>query len=458
MQLSVFELFSIGIGPSSSHTMGPMRAAKRFVLSLAQQELLPEITRISVVLYGSLALTGMGHGTDKAIINGLEGFAPGTVVPEEALARVEYVKTHQQLNLNQAKKISFDYHTDLIFNQKEFLPKHSNGLRLFAFDAQSDCLFSQTYYSIGGGFVVTDDEFGIDTDDTQAAVPYPFKTAAELLVQSKKHNLAIWELLFANEQSWRTPTEIHQQSQNIVDAMFTSIKNGMENTGVLPGGLDVKRRAYQLHQQLKEQSTHSTHEKTDILNYLNLYAIAVNEENAAGGRIVTAPTNGAAGIIPATLFYYHNFHQPLNTETIVNFMLTAGAIGLLYKTNASISGAEVGCQGEVGVAASMAAAGLASLLSGTSEQIENAAEIAMEHHLGMTCDPIGGLVQIPCIERNAMGAVKAVNAARMALLGDGEHHVSLDKVIKTMGETGRDMMSKYKETAQGGLALNLVEC
>ncbi len=465
MHISLFDLFSIGIGPSSSHTVGPMYAACEFVQNLEHEKLLEETESMLVELYGSLALTGQGHGTDKAILNGLEGKDPETVIPDSMLPRMKEIKETQMINLNGKKNIAFNFNEHFLFHQKEFLPKHSNAMKFTAYDAQKNELKSQIYYSIGGGFIVTDEAFGseekIDEKNASvASVPYPFKTSEELLTQCRHHDLTISELMMANERTWRTDEEIKQGILKIAGVMELCIENGCKNDGILPGGLNVKRRAPGLYQRLIERKgIPSIYEVADVMNHLNLYAMAVNEENAAGGRIVTAPTNGAAGIIPAVMKYYQSAHHSMDIEAgIITYFLTSAAIGILYKTGASISGAEVGCQGEVGVASSMAAAGLTAALGGTIEQIENAAEIAMEHHLGMTCDPIGGLVQIPCIERNAMGSVKAVNAARMALIGDGQHKVSLDKVVRTMMQTGRDMNRIYKETSQGGLAVNVIEC
>jgi L-serine dehydratase len=458
MNISVFDLFSIGIGPSSSHTVGPMSAANAFLQLLFDQSLFEKTNRVKIELYGSLALTGKGHGTNKAIVNGLEGQAPETVVPETMVPRMHEVIQNKTLCLAGKMDIHFDEKTDFLFLQKELLPKHSNGMRFSAFDSNTNLLIAQVYYSIGGGFIITEDEFD-KASDTKKAPPYPFSTAAELLSLCKEHNLNIAELMLENEKTWRSEAEIHEGILGIAKVMDECIARGCVNEGILPGGLHVKRRAPDLYKKLNDkQGINSLFEEADIMNQLNLYAMAVNEENAAGGRIVTAPTNGAAGIIPAVLKYCQNAHDKMSPSDIFTYFLTAAAIGILYKKNASISGAEVGCQGEVGVASSMAAAGLTAVLGGSMAQVENAAEIAMEHHLGMTCDPVLGLVQIPCIERNAMGSVKAVNATRMALIGNGEHHISLDKVIKTMKQTGLDMQSIYKETSMGGLAVNLPEC
>ncbi|CEG56266.1 L-serine ammonia-lyase [Legionella fallonii] len=458
MNISVFDLFSIGIGPSSSHTVGPMLAANAFLQLLQEKNLFDKIQRAKVELYGSLALTGKGHGTDKAIVNGLENKAPETVIPETMIPRMHEILSSHTLNLAGKKNISFNEATDFLFLQKELLPKHSNGMRFSAYDSSGNLLINQVYYSIGGGFITTEEDFNKTTEDSNPP-PYPFSTGDQLLKLCKENNLSIAELMMANERTWRSTEEIHKGILTIAQVMDECIANGCKHDGTLPGGLNLKRRAPSLYKALMDQKgVKSVFEQSDIMNHLNLYAMAVNEENAAGGRIVTAPTNGAAGIIPAVLKYCQMAHDKMNDEDIYTYFLTAAAIGILYKKGASISGAEVGCQGEVGVASSMAAAGLTAVLGGTVEQVENAAEIAMEHHLGMTCDPVLGLVQIPCIERNAMGAVKAVNATRMALIGDGQHHISLDKVIKTMKQTGMDMQSIYKETSMGGLAVNLPEC
>ncbi len=458
MNISVFDLFSIGIGPSSSHTVGPMLAANAFLQLLQEKNLFDKIQRVKVELYGSLALTGKGHGTDKAIVNGLENKEPETVIPETMVPRMHEILSSHTLNLAGKKNISFNEATDFLFLQKELLPKHSNGMRFSAYDGSGNLLINQVYYSIGGGFITTEEDFNKTTEDANPP-PYPFSTGEQLLKLCKENNCSIAELMMVNEKTWRSTEEIHKGILAIAQVMDDCISNGCKHDGILPGGLNLKRRAPALYKTLMDQKgIKSIFEHSDIMNHLNLYAMAVNEENAAGGRIVTAPTNGAAGIIPAVLKYCQMAHDKMSHEDINTYFLTAAAIGILYKKGASISGAEVGCQGEVGVASSMAAAGLTAVLGGTIEQVENAAEIAMEHHLGMTCDPVLGLVQIPCIERNAMGAVKAVNATRMALIGDGQHHISLDKVIKTMKQTGMDMQSIYKETSMGGLAVNLPEC
>lgn len=458
MTISLFDLFSIGIGPSSSHTVGPMLAANAFLQRLHDEQLINKTERIKIELYGSLALTGKGHGTDKAILNGLEGLQPETVVPDMMVPRMREIITTQTLNLAGVKPITFNETFDFVFLQKELLPKHTNGMRFSAYTQDDALLASQVYYSIGGGFITTEEDFDQESKD-EATVPYPFSTAFELLTLCKENNLSIAELMIQNELTWRDKKAIHQGILSIANVMQNCIESGCRSPGILPGGLQLKRRAPDLYQRLTtDKGVKSIYEQSDVMNWLNVYAMAVNEENAAGGRIVTAPTNGAAGIIPAVLNYFQIAHNKTSADDIYTYFLTSAAMGILYKKGASISGAEVGCQGEVGVASSMAAAGITAVLGGTIDQIENAAEIAMEHHLGMTCDPVLGLVQIPCIERNAMGAVKAVNASRLALIGDGQHQISLDKVIKTMKQTGMDMQSIYKETSMGGLAVNLPEC
>lgn len=456
MTISIFELFSIGIGPSSSHTVGPMRAAKAFIDDLEKTASIINVAKIRIDLYGSLALTGKGHGTDSAILNGLEGKDPETIEPETVVPRARAIAEQHKINLIGKHIIDFNFEKDLLLHQRETLPLHSNGMRFSAFDAAGDILHTQIYYSIGGGFIVTEAEFG--QSQQSMALPFPFETGDELLKLCNDNNMTIRDVMLANEKSWRSEAEIRERLLKIADIMEHCIQKGCHTPGSLPGFLHVKRRAAELYQKLIQRGLPKPDQHADILNWLNIFAMAVNEENAAGGRIVTAPTNGAAGVVPAVLQYYKTFCADSNEEGVITYLLTAGAIAILYKSRASISGAEVGCQGEVGSASSMAAGALAAVLGGTPEQIENAAEIAMEHHLGMTCDPVGGLVQIPCIERNAMGAVKSVNAARLALLGDGTHKVSLDKVIKTMYQTGKDMMSIYKETSQGGLAVNITEC
>ncbi|MFF2100790.1 L-serine ammonia-lyase [Streptomyces sp. NPDC058202] len=455
MAISVFDLFSIGIGPSSSHTVGPMRAARMFARRLRNEELLAPVTSIRTELYGSLGATGHGHGTPKAVLLGLEGASPRTVDVEGADDRVEQIKASGRLSLLGEHEIDFAFDDDLILHRRKALPYHANGMTIFAYDAAGDLVLEKTYYSVGGGFVVDEDAVGEDRiklDDT--VLKYPFRTGDELLRLTKETGLSISALMLENERAWRTEDEIREGLLAIWRVMQACVSRGMAREGILPGGLKVRRRAAHSARQLRAEGDPLAH----AMEWITLYAMAVNEENAAGGRVVTAPTNGAAGIIPAVLHYYINFVPGADEEGVVRFLLAAGAIGMLFKENASISGAEVGCQGEVGSACSMAAGALAEVLGGSPEQVENAAEIGMEHNLGLTCDPVGGLVQIPCIERNGMAAVKAVTAAKMAMRGDGSHKVSLDKVIKTMKETGADMSVKYKETARGGLAVNIIEC
>lgn len=463
MHISIFDLFSIGIGPSSSHTVGPMRAAKLFALTLQQNGILDSTNRVFIELFGSLAFTGRGHGTDHAILMGLEGEEPATIDTLLMKTRIKTIQRSQQLNLLNHSIIDFNITSDLMFNQKDLLPHHNNGMRFTALNNENHTLLSSIYYSIGGGFIITDTEAIYNAAQLQplsdnSNFPYQFNNARTLLQLCHENNFTIAELMLENEKMLHTTDAIEQRLMHIAAVMHQCILTGCETEGVLPGGLNVRRRAPQIYKQLVARGKPKTYEYESSLDWLNLFAIAVNEENANGGRIVTAPTNGAAGILPAVLEYYLSFYPQAKAKDASTFLLTAGAIAMLYKKNASLSGAEVGCQGEIGVACSMAAAALTALLGGNLNQIENAAEIAMEHHLGMTCDPIHGLVQIPCIERNAMGAMKAVNAARLALLGDGSHYVSLDKVIATMRQTGKDMMHKYKETSLGGLAVNLPEC
>jgi L-serine dehydratase len=456
MTISLFDLFSIGIGPSSSHTVGPMRAAKAFMDSLSQMPAAHLCQRIQIDLYGSLALTGKGHGTDSAILNGLEGYTPEGVVPVEVGPRAYSIIEEQRLQLPKLATIPFHSKSDLLFHYEETLPLHANGMRFSAFDKNAMLILTQTYYSIGGGFILTEAEMEQPPQST-GTQPYPFSTSAELLALCKKHNLSIAELMLANESALHSEAAVKERCLKIASTMFACIEAGCHSTEKqLPGGLKVRRRAPSLHNKL--MTTGKKENFSDILNWLNLYALAVNEENAAGGRIVTAPTNGAAGILPAVLQYYREFCPEYTEQGVIDYLLTAAAIAILYKKGASISAAEVGCQGEVGVACSMAAGALTAVLGGSLEQIENAAEIGMEHHLGLTCDPIAGLVQIPCIERNAMGTVQAVNSAKLALMESGEHTVSLDTVIKTMLETGRAMQTRYKETSLGGLAVNHPEC
>ncbi|MFE2835923.1 L-serine ammonia-lyase [Streptomyces mirabilis] len=455
MAISVFDLFSIGIGPSSSHTVGPMRAARMFARRLRNEELLDSVVSVRAELYGSLGATGHGHGTPKAVLLGLEGASPRTVDVEGANDRVEQIKSSGRLSLLGTHEISFSFADDLVLHRRKALPYHANGMTVFAYDASGALILEKTYYSVGGGFVVDEDAVGEDRiklDDT--VLKYPFRSGDELLRLTKETGLSISALMLENERAWRTDEEIREGLLAIWRVMQACVSRGMSREGILPGGLKVRRRAAVSARQLRAEGDPLAH----AMEWITLYAMAVNEENAAGGRVVTAPTNGAAGIIPAVLHYYINFIPGADEDGVVRFLLAAGAIGMLFKENASISGAEVGCQGEVGSACSMAAGALAEVLGGSPEQVENAAEIGMEHNLGLTCDPVGGLVQIPCIERNGMAAVKAVTAARMAMRGDGSHKVSLDKVIKTMKETGADMSVKYKETARGGLAVNIIEC
>jgi L-serine dehydratase len=460
MAVSVFDIFKIGIGPSSSHTVGPMRAAARFCERwLVERALLNDVLRIRVELYGSLAHTGRGHGTDKAVLLGLEGQWPDKINPDIIEPRLSAIRAEKSINLFGQKRIAFDEKYDLAFNKRQKLPYHSNGMRFTAFGADEKVLATRDYYSVGGGFVVNQDEAAEDKivpDRTE--LPFAFHSGDELLALCAEHQMPIADVMRANEWVWHTKHDLSSGLMTIWQAMQDCVARGVRASGVLPGGLKVQRRAPDMQRELLARPEAALRDPLTILDWVNLYALAVNEENAAGGRVVTAPTNGAAGIIPAVLHYYTRFCTGANDKGVEDFLLTAGAIGILYKENASISGAEVGCQGEVGVACSMAAGGLAAALGASVLQVENAAEIGMEHNLGLTCDPIGGLVQIPCIERNAMGAVKAINAQRLAMRGDGKHRVSLDKVIKTMRDTGKDMADKYKETSRGGLAVNVIEC
>ena len=459
MAISVFELFKIGIGPSSSHTVGPMRAACQFANDLRYTGLLAETTAIRTELFGSLGATGRGHGSDKAVLLGLEGEDPETIDTETAQPRAAAIRKQGALILLGIKPIPFRERDHLILHRRRSLPYHPNGMRFSALNAADEALCVKVYYSVGGGFVVDEDAAGADRikeDDT--VLPYPFFSGDELLKLCEEHGFSISRLMLENEKAWRSEEEIRQGLLRIWEVMRTSIQRGCEKEGVLPGGMRIPRRASKLYRDLCSRPEAALRDPLTTMDWVDLYALAVNEENAAGGRVVTAPTNGAAGVIPAVLQYYDRFCPVASADGIVRFLLTAGAVGILYKENASISGAEVGCQGEVGTACSMAAGGLAEVLGGSLAQVENAAEIGMEHNLGLTCDPVKGLVQVPCIERNAMAAVKAVNAARMALRGDGTHFVSLDRVIKTMRDTGADMKTKYKETARGGLAVNVIEC
>ncbi|MCO4756915.1 MAG: L-serine ammonia-lyase [Oceanospirillaceae bacterium] len=461
MLLSIFDLFKVGIGPSSSHTVGPMVAANRFLNELRDKNLLDGVSRVKVDLYGSLAMTGAGHATDVAVLLGLLGEQPDLVNPDKVPEYIQQIDDSGELNLAGERIIPFKRDTDLPFNFGESLPKHPNGMRFCAFDAAGIITLDSIYYSVGGGFVLSDAEAGENGEKAavEHSIPYWFNNGVELLEICKKENITIADVVLTNERSrMGTDEKVNTAVMKIWHVMDNCIRRGCQQTGTLPGGLKVKRRANELYRELVDQPEKALKDQLTVMDWVNLYAIAVNEENAAGGRVVTAPTNGAAGVIPAVLAYYDRFVPNANEEGVVRFLATAAAIGMLYKTNASISAAEVGCQGEIGVACSMAAGALCAVMGGTNEQIENAAEIGMEHNLGLTCDPIGGLVQVPCIERNTMGAVKAINAARLALRGDGEHHVSLDSVIETMRQTGVDMQDKYKETSTGGLAVNAVAC
>ncbi|OIN93433.1 MAG: L-serine ammonia-lyase [Comamonadaceae bacterium CG1_02_60_18] len=466
MAISIFDLFKVGIGPSSSHTVGPMRAARMFVGALQSGDLLDKTAHITCELYGSLGATGKGHGSDVAVLLGLMGHAPDSVDVDAIPALVAQVRTSDKLALLGSHPVPFREKDDLLMYRREALAEHPNGMKFSAFDAHGTLLKQAKYLSVGGGFVVTAGANHEALLTEYQKVPYPFTSGAELLSICEQQKQSISQIMWANERTWRSDAEITTGLANIWQVMRDCVQRGLQHGGTLPGPYKVQRRAPVLAAQLRERAERTLADPLSVLDWVNVYAFAVNEENAAGGRVVTAPTNGAAGVIPAVLHYCDRFvthaggrtEQGLDASTVATFLMSAAAIGMLYKLNASISGAEVGCQGEVGVACSMAAAGLAAVLGGTPAQIENAAEIGMEHNLGLTCDPVGGLVQVPCIERNAMGAVKAINAARMALAGDGHHVVSLDKVIKTMRETGADMKTKYKETARGGLAVNIVEC
>jgi L-serine dehydratase len=459
LAISVLELFRVGIGPSSSHTVGPMRAARQFAASLREAGMLARTRGVRAHLYGSLGATGRGHGSDKAVMLGLEGEEPERIDPDTIEARLTRIRERGALDLLGEHPIDFLEREHLVFHRRESLPFHPNGMRFAALGSDGQELSSKQYYSVGGGFVVDELAAGADRiREDDRPLPHPFRSGAELLEICRRRGLSISAVMIENETAWRPQSETRAQLARIWEAMQECVRRGISREGVLPGSIKVRRRAAELYRQLSSAPEAALRDPLTILDWVNLYALAVNEENAAGGRVVTAPTNGAAGIIPAVLHYYDRFIPGSNEDGAVRFLLTAGAIGILYKQNASISGAEVGCQGEVGVACSMAAGALAEVLGGTPEQVENAAEIGMEHNLGLTCDPVGGLVQVPCIERNAMGSVKAINAARMALRGDGKHFVSLDKVIKTMRDTGADMKDKYKETSRGGLAVNVIEC
>lgn len=456
--ISVFDMFSVGIGPSSSHTVGPMRAAKAFCQALEQQNVFDRVSRVKTELYGSLGQTGKGHGTGKAVILGLLGHDPETVDVRDIDSTLAQIEKQQLLLLNGKKEVRFPRQDAIVFHRRKTLPLHANGMTIFAYQ-DDELLHSQTYYSIGGGFIVEQENFQAvknrSLEAEQEPLPYSFANAAELISHCKASGLSISALMLENEATVMPKEQVLDKLWHIWSVMVESVQNGINTEGILPGGLKVTRRAPSLYHRLESEQTA---DPMQAMDWVNLFALAVNEENAAGGRVVTAPTNGAAGIIPAVLSYYDKFIRPVDRKTAARYLLTAAAIGILYKKNASISGAEVGCQGEVGVACSMAAGALTEIIGGSVDAVENAAEIGMEHNLGLTCDPVGGLVQVPCIERNAMGAIKAINASRLALRGSGQHKVSLDKVIKTMWDTGNDMKSKYKETARGGLAVNIIEC
>lgn len=453
LKTSIFEIFKIGIGPSSSHTVGPMRAARRFGLDLQERRLFGRVTRVRTELFGSLALTGHGHQTDRAILLGLSGEEPDKVDPASIEEKIRTIRERCALRLLDSVELQFHEDEDLLFLRTQMLPGHSNGMRYTAFDRDGSELYSEIFYSVGGGFIARDGE---DAGHSELeAPPFPFSSADALLEIGDQQKLAMWQIVLENEKTWRDVSKIRSDLERIWEVMKACVRRGLETEGTLPGGLNVRRRAPRLARKLKEQGSA---DPLAPMDWVNVYAMAVNEENAAGGRVVTAPTNGAAGIIPAVAHYYQRFVEGASDEGLFRYFLTAGAIGILYKENASISGAEVGCQGEVGVACSMAAGGLVAAQGGSNRQVEYAAEIGMEHNLGMTCDPIGGLVQIPCIERNAMGSVKAINASRIAMRETDEHKVSLDQVIATMYQTGLDMQSRYKETSLAGLALNVIEC
>ncbi|GLC95288.1 L-serine ammonia-lyase [Cupriavidus sp. TA19] len=458
MAVSVFDLFKVGIGPSSSHTVGPMRAALMFAQGLERDGLLPQVASVRVELYGSLGATGKGHGTDKGVMLGLMGESPDTIDPDSIDTRLAALRKSRELSLLGRHIVPFVEKEHIAFYRREALAEHPNGMKFHAFDSGGTSLREARYLSVGGGFVVTAGAPNTQVLAAAQQLPHPFRSGKDMLEMAQASGKSIARLMLENELTWRSEQEVFDGLLHIWDVMQACVARGCRTDGELPGPFKVKRRAPELFRSLTERAERTLSDPLSVMDWVNLYAIAVNEENAAGGRVVTAPTNGAAGIIPAVLHYYDRFVPGANKQGVVDFLLTAGAIGLLYKLNASISGAEVGCQGEVGVACSMAAGALAAVQGGSPAQVENAAEIGMEHNLGLTCDPVGGLVQIPCIERNAMASVKAVNAARMALRGDGTHYVSLDSVIKTMRETGADMKTKYKETARGGLAVNIVEC
>ncbi|MBD2759232.1 L-serine ammonia-lyase [Yimella sp. cx-573] len=457
MALSAFDLYSIGIGPSSSHTVGPMRAAKIFVDGLSESGRLDDVVRVHAQLFGSLGATGHGHGSDKAVLLGLEGEDPETVDTDTADARVQQMKVRRLVRLAGSHVVAFDPDRDLVMHRRKSLPTHPNGMQFDAYDGEGEIIVSKVYYSVGGGFIVDENATGSDrvVQDT-TPLPLYFTTGDQLLEICEREGLSVSDVMMRNELTWRTEEEIRSGLLRIWQVMQDCVTTGFGREGVLPGGLKVPRRAPGLYRDLTADGPNM--DPLHVIDWVNLYALAVNEENASGGRVVTAPTNGAAGIIPAVLHYYRDFVEGADDDGVVRFLLTAAAIGILFKENASISGAEVGCQGEVGSACAMASGALCEVLGGTPEQVENAAEIGIEHNLGLTCDPVGGLVQIPCIERNAIASVKAINAARLSLNGTGQHHVSLDKAIKTMRDTGRDMSIKYKETARGGLAVNVIEC
>lgn len=459
MSVSALDIFKVGIGPSSSHTVGPMKAAMTFANNLRGGHLLHQAFRVKAELYGSLGATGKGHGSDVAVMLGLEGEAPDAIDTETVPARMASIREKKAIQLAGSHEIRFDEKTDLVMYRRESLPFHPNGMRFAAFNAEGEAICSRVYYSVGGGFVLDESATeGFKIVEEKRTLAHPFNSGDELLARCRETGLSISALMLENEHSWRPAEETREALLKIWQVMEECVHRGCSKEGVMPGGLKVKRRAKELHRRLVSRPEASLRDPLSVIDWVNLYALAVNEENATGGRIVTAPTNGAAGIVPAVLHYYTRFVPGASTDGVVRFLLTAAAIGILYKKNASISGAEVGCQGEVGVACSMAAGALAEVMGGNPQQVENAAEIGMEHNLGLTCDPVGGLVQIPCIERNAMGSVKAINAARIAMQGDGSHFVSLDRVIRTMRETGADMKVKYKETSRGGLAVNVIEC
>lgn len=457
MAVSVFDLFTIGIGPSSSHTVGPMRAAKLFARQATALEKTP--SRVQVELFGSLGHTGKGHGSDTAILLGLQSEEPDQIDTNSIPETLKFIRENSKLKLNNETLIDFDEKLDMIFHRRKTLPGHANGLKFSLFDKQKLKVLEKIYYSVGGGFVIGENTEEKPITEKHLELPYDFQTGDELLMKAKESGLCISSMMLENEKTWKEETDIKQGLDHLWQTMNNCINKGIKTEGLLKGGLKLRRRAPSLYRKLKRQSID---DPLKAMDWVNLYAMAVNEENAAGGRVVTAPTNGAAGIIPAVLKYFVKYYAKDDAEhereNIHRFLLASAAVGILYKLNASISGAEVGCQGEVGVACSMAAAGLTEALGGSPAQVECAAEIGMEHNLGLTCDPVGGLVQVPCIERNAMGAVKAINASRLALQGDGDHKVSLDKVIKTMRDTGKDMKTKYKETSRGGLAVNIIEC